>query len=59
MRGLTAFSGAEKQGEATGEGGWKWRNALALRANRRSFDCASRDKTARGSAQDDNFSTHP
>jgi hypothetical protein len=28
---------------------------LALRANRRSFDCASRDETARGSAQDDNF----
>jgi hypothetical protein len=28
---------------------------IALRANRRSFDCASRDETARGSAQDDNF----
>jgi len=26
---------------------------LARRANRRSFDCASRDETARGSAQDD------
>jgi hypothetical protein len=27
----------------------------APRANRRSFDCASRDETARVSAQDDNF----
>jgi hypothetical protein len=27
----------------------------ALRADSRSFDCASRDETARGSAQDDNF----
>jgi hypothetical protein len=26
-----------------------------LRANRRSFDCASRDEAARGSAQDDKF----
>jgi hypothetical protein len=31
----------------------------ALRANRRSFDCASRDETARGSAQDDNFYINP
>jgi hypothetical protein len=29
--------------------------ALALRANRRSFDCSSRDETARGAAQDDSF----
>jgi len=28
---------------------------LARRANRRSFDCASCDETARGSAQDDTF----
>src|SRR5260370_39889571 len=28
---------------------------LALRTNRRSFDCTSREETARGSAQDDNF----
>jgi hypothetical protein len=27
----------------------------ALRANRRSFDCASRDEAATGCAQDDNF----
>src|SRR5260370_9210148 len=31
----------------------------ALLANRRSFDCASRDETARGSAQDDNFYINP
>jgi hypothetical protein len=30
-----------------------------LRANRRSFDCASRDEAARGSAQDDNFCMNP
>ena len=28
---------------------------LGRRANRRSFDCASCDETARGSAQDDTF----
>ena len=28
---------------------------MATRTNRRSFDCASRDETARGFAQDDNF----
>ncbi len=27
----------------------------ALRATRRSFDCATRDETTSGSAQDDNF----
>src|ERR1700693_2390349 len=31
------------------------RQTVALRADRRSFDCASCDETARGSAQDDNF----
>jgi len=28
------------------------------KCNRRSFDCASRDETARGFAQDDNFSAN-
>jgi hypothetical protein len=28
---------------------------LGIRGNRRSFDCASRDETARGYAQDDTF----
>jgi hypothetical protein len=28
---------------------------FVLLANRRSFDCAFRDETARGSAQDDSF----
>jgi hypothetical protein len=31
----------------------------ACRARRRSFDCASRDETARGSAQDDTFYINP
>jgi hypothetical protein len=31
----------------------------ALRANHRSFDCGSRDETARASAQDDNFYINP
>ncbi len=32
---------------------------MARRADRRSFDCASRDETARGSAQDDTFYINP
>ena len=39
--------------EAEGAGGTG--KGSALRANRRSFDCASRDKAARSSAQDDRF----
>jgi hypothetical protein len=35
--------------------GKKLEEVPALRANRRSFDCASCDETARGSAQDDNL----
>jgi hypothetical protein len=40
--------GFERIGNTQGE-------SMGLRANRRSFDCAPRDETARASAQDDNF----
>jgi len=36
-----------------------WRKSRRCEQKRRSFDCASCDETARGSAQDDNFSNAP
>src|SRR6185312_13691324 len=57
-RHVSILGSIDRRLQATGENGWKYRKALAPRANRRSFDCASRDKTARGSAQDDNFPIH-